>query len=68
MNDAPYHHGVVGGDYFLSKRTDVYADVVYQHASGTDSTGTKAVANLTGVTASSTWNQMLAVVGLRHRF
>lgn len=68
VNDAQYHQGVIGADYLLSKRTDVYADVVYQHASGTDSTGNKAVANLTGASASSTQNQVLAVVGIRPKF
>ncbi|AFT90358.1 porin [Paraburkholderia phenoliruptrix] len=68
VNEAHYQQGVIGAVYLLSKRTDVFADVGYQHASGTDSTGHRAVANLTTVTASSTPNQVLAVVGLRHRF
>src|ERR1700712_1131511 len=43
VNDAKYHQGIIGVDYFLSKRTDLYADGIYQHASGTDSTGKTAV-------------------------
>lgn len=68
VNDAKYHQGVLGADYFLSKRTDVYIDGVYQHASGTDSTGAPAVANINYLTASSTQNQVMAIVGMRHRF
>jgi predicted porin len=68
VNDAKYHQGIVGVDYFLSKRTDLYADGIYQHASGTDSTGKTAVANINGLSASSTSNQVAAVVGIRHKF
>ncbi|MFM0418896.1 porin [Paraburkholderia aromaticivorans] len=68
INGATYQQGALGGVYFLSKRTDLYADVMYQHASGTDSTGARAVAALNGTTASSTPNQVLAIVGMRHRF
>jgi predicted porin len=68
VNDAKYHQGVLGADYFLSKRTDFYIDAIYQHASGTDSTGHTAVANINGLSASSTSNQVAAVVGIRHKF
>jgi predicted porin len=68
VNDAKYHQGVIGADYFLSKRTDLYIDGIYQHALGTDSTGKTAVANINGLSASSTSNQVAAVVGIRHKF
>jgi predicted porin len=68
VNDAKYHQGMIGADYFLSKRTDFYVDAVYQHASGTDSTGKRAVANINGLSASSTSNQVAAIVGIRHKF
>ncbi|MGV2288169.1 porin [Trinickia sp. YCB016] len=68
VDDATYNQGVLGAIYLLSKRTDVYADAIYQHASGTDSTGGSAAANLNGLTASTTPNQVLAIVGMRHRF
>lgn len=68
VNGATYNQGTIGADYFLSKRTDLYTVAVYQHASGTDSTGGKAVANLTGLTASTTQNQAQVVIGIRHRF
>ncbi len=68
VKDATYHQGVLGIDYFLSKRTDVYVDGVYQHASGKDSTGGRAVANINFLSASTTQNQVLAIVGMRHKF
>ncbi|MDP9650690.1 putative porin [Paraburkholderia caledonica] len=68
VNDAKYNQVSLGIDYFLSKRTDLYLTGVYQHASGRDSTGTQARANINGVSASSTSNQVLAVAGIRHKF
>ncbi|MDR5758182.1 porin [Caballeronia sp. LZ035] len=68
LGDAKYHQAMLGADYFLSKRTDVYLDGVYQHASGTDSTGRSAVASINGLSPSSTTNQLAAVVGIRHKF
>jgi len=68
LGNAKYHQGMLGADYFLSKRTDVYIDGIYQHASGTDSTNGNAVANINGLSPSSTSNQVAAVVGIRHKF
>jgi predicted porin len=62
------HQGMLGVDYFLSKRTDLYADGIYQHASGTNSVGGTATAQINGLTASSTSNQFAAIVGIRHKF
>lgn len=48
--------------YFLSKSTDVYLDLIYQRA-------TNAVAQIVGASgASSSGIQLLAVTGLRHKF
>lgn len=58
----------VGAEYFLSKRTDVYAVVFGQLASGRDSTGGNAVAAVYGLTPSSSGTQAAATVGLRHKF
>ncbi|MDN7930652.1 porin [Burkholderia metallica] len=69
---AKYHQGSLGVDYFLSKRTDVYAIGVYQHASGNvlDANGDilKATAAINGLAGSSTSNQVAARVGIRHKF
>ena len=58
----------VGAEYFLSKRTGVYAVVFGQPASGRDSTGGSAVAAVYGLTPSSSDTQIAATVGLRHKF
>ena len=70
---AQYHQGALGVDYFLSKRTDVYAVGVYQHASGDTlaTTGTSivpAVAAINGLSASTNQNQVVARVGIRTKF
>jgi len=62
------HQGVLGADYFLSKRTDLYVDGIYQHASGTNSLNATATAQINGLSASSTANQVAAIVGIRHTF
>jgi predicted porin len=65
---ATYNQFNLGVDYLLSKRTDVYLLGVYQHASGIDSTGVKAVASITGETQSTTPNQVAITTGIRTRF
>jgi GBP family porin len=55
-------------DYSLSKRTDVYVEGVYQHASGQLGDGQENVAMINTLSPSSTGNQVAATVGLRHRF
>ncbi|MCA8052358.1 porin [Burkholderia arboris] len=65
---ATYHQGSVGVDYFLSKRTDLYTILVYQHASGTDSLNQPAVASITGQTASASNHQVAVRLGMRVRF
>ncbi|HWT34897.1 MAG TPA: porin [Paraburkholderia sp.] len=50
--------------YAFSKRTDVYAEAMYQHAIGH---GYVAFINTSGG-ASSTANQVVATIGMRHRF
>jgi predicted porin len=65
---AIYHTVDLGAIYSLSKRTDLYAVGVYQHAAGTDSTGHRAVAAIIGSTPSTGAAQTVATVGIRHRF
>ncbi|MDR5781803.1 porin [Caballeronia sp. LZ065] len=55
-------------DYMLSKRTDVYVEAVYQHASGQLGNARANVAMINTLSPSSTGNQVAATVGLRHRF
>ncbi len=68
INHAQYKQGTIGVDYFLSKRTDVFANVTYQHAQGTDSTGAPARAVISTVSPSSDSNQVASVIGIRHKF
>ena len=68
IHHVRYQQAAAGLDYFLSKRTDVYVTGVYQHASGTDSTGRPAVANITLLSPSSTASQIAAIAGLRVKF
>jgi predicted porin len=65
---ARQHFNQIGAqaDYALSKRTDVYAQVVYQHASGNGAAAWVYNANNGGISSSN--NQTAATVGLRHRF
>ena len=65
---ATYNQFATGVDYLLSKRTDVYLIGVYQHASGTDSTGNAAVAAINGPSASANDKQAIIRVGMRHKF
>ena len=68
VGGANYHELGGGANYKLSRRTDVYVAAVYEIASGNDSTGLRAVANLTGNTPSASSRQAVGRVGLRHRF
>jgi GBP family porin len=61
-----YNQVSVQTAYKLSKRTDVYLEGVYQHVSGTGSSG--LTADINGLSASSTNSQVAATIGLRTRF
>ena len=66
--DPKWHTVSLQADYSLSKRTDVYVEGVYQHASGELGNGRANVAAINTLSPSSTGNQVAAAVGLRHRF
>ncbi|WP_153141822.1 porin [Paraburkholderia agricolaris] len=65
---AKYSQVNLGAEYDLSKRTVLYTIAAWEHAIGTDSTGKPAVAALAFVTPSSTDNQVVVRVGIRHSF
>ncbi|WP_224032588.1 porin [Paraburkholderia caribensis] len=65
---AKYYQYMVGLDYFLSKRTDIYTIGVYQHASGINSNNQPAVASLANLTPSSNSNVFTMRFGIRHKF
>ncbi|WP_207001770.1 porin [Trinickia mobilis] len=62
-----FHQIGAQADYSLSKRTDVYAQVVYQHAMG-DSAFASIYNGDPTTAASASPNQTAATIGLRHRF
>jgi len=62
-----YHQFSLLADYNLSKRTDVYAEGVFQHASGGDGT-VFGDADINGLSPSTTDKQVAVTVGMRHRF
>lgn len=74
---ATYNQVSLGGDYNLSKRTDVYLVGAWQHANGTQrvpvagggSVLTTAVASVAdyGLNASSS-SQIMVSLGIRHKF
>jgi predicted porin len=66
--DPKWHTVSLQSDYALSKRTDVYVEGVYQHASGELGNFGANVASINTLAPSSTGNQVAAAVGLRHRF
>lgn len=67
-SSATYQQVSIGGDYNLSKRTDVYAVASYGHASGENGAGpAQAVIGSTDIDAGKHY-QVIATVGLRHRF
>lgn len=66
--DPKWHTVSLQGDYALSKRTDVYLEGVYQHASGELGNFGANVAAINTLTPSSTANQTAVAIGLRHRF
>jgi predicted porin len=71
---ANYNQISAGVDYFLSKRTDVYAIAGYTKANGStlSADGTSVIAATANVgdynNASSNSKQVLGVVGIRHKF
>jgi predicted porin len=62
------HQAMAGVDHMLSKRTDLYAVAIYQHASGKNSFGANATAQITSLSPSSSQNQAAAIVGIRTKF
>ncbi|RDJ97347.1 porin [Paraburkholderia lacunae] len=65
---ATYQQGILGVQYFLSKRTEIYLFGVYQVASGTNSLGQRAVANIELMTPSSNNRQFVGRAGIVQRF
>jgi general bacterial porin, GBP family len=65
--DPHWHQVVAQADYALSKRTDVYLEGIYQRVGGTNGLAVFSPGVFTQ-TPSSTNEQTVVAVGLRHRF
>ena len=65
--DPKWHQVTLLADYALSKRTDLYAEGVYQHAYGAAGSAFGG-ALINGLAQSSAGNQAAATVGMRTRF
>ena len=66
-----WHSVLLGTDYSLSKRTDVYLAGVYQHSSSESVNGVSFAfpTSIGGIIPSSTTqNQVAVTTGIRHRF
>ncbi|WP_434112655.1 porin [Paraburkholderia caffeinilytica] len=68
LGSAKYNQFNLGATYALSKRTSFYAIGFYETASGIDSTGKQAVADLNGSAYSGNNHQLAGIVGMTHRF
>ena len=68
LGSAKYNQFNLGAIYSVSKRTSFYAIGFFETASGIDSTGKKAVADLSGSAYSADNHQLAAIVGITHRF
>ncbi|WP_367889677.1 porin [Burkholderia sp. L27(2015)] len=66
--DQKYNQFSMKLDYALSKRTDVYLLGTFQQASGTNSLGSIAVADIGNLGDSSNNHQAVARAAIRHRF
>lgn len=60
-----WHEVSLQADYLLSKRTDVYLQASYQRIR---SDGSGLTADISGESMSSSEQQALVALGLRHRF
>ena len=68
LGSAKYNQFNLGATYALSKRTSLYAIGFYETASGIDSTGKQAVADLNGSAYSANNHQLAGIFGITHRF
>jgi predicted porin len=68
LGSAKYNQFNLGAIYSLSKRTSLYAIGFYETASGIDSTGKAAVADLSSSSYSADKHQLAGIFGITHRF
>ena len=68
LGSAKYNQFNLGVIYSLSKRTSLYAIGFYETASGIDSTGKAAVADLSTSSYSADNHQLAGIFGITHKF
>ena len=68
LGSAKYNQFTLGAVYSLSKRTSLYATGFYETASGIDSTGKQAVADLYSSSYSANNHQLAGIFGITHKF
>ncbi|MFM0502927.1 porin [Paraburkholderia caffeinilytica] len=68
LGTSHYHQVSLGGDYALSKRTDLYVLAAWEQAAGTNSLGKPAVAQIGYMSPSATNHQLALTAGIAHRF
>jgi predicted porin len=68
VGNQHFNQVAVMADYFVSKRTDFYAEASLQKASGISSTGGAAVANIGNLGDSSNTRQAVVRLAVRERF
>ena len=67
-SSAKYEQLNLGAAYSLSKATELYLTSAFQHASGTDSLGRPAVAQIGYLSPSATNKQVAVSAGIKHLF
>jgi predicted porin len=67
-SSAKYEQLNLGAAYSLSKATELYLTGAFQHASGTDSLGRPAVAQIGYLSPSATNKQVAVSAGIKHLF
>jgi predicted porin len=68
LSTSHYHQVSLGGDYALSKRTDLYVLGAWEQAAGTNALGKPAVAQIGYMSPSATNHQFALTAGIAHRF
>jgi len=58
----------IDADYYLSRRTTLYAEAAYQHLSGGNGLSLSDADVITAANASATNSQTQVSVGIRHKF
>jgi predicted porin len=67
-SSASYNQFAIAADYFLSKRTDLYAFAGYTHASGSNGLGAADAVVGSTDTDSNKSSQAVVTIGIRHKF